>query len=142
MVPAMTDMKDFNQAVIEEFRANHGKVGGGFEGMPMVLLTTTGAKSGLQRTNPLAALVDGEHLYVIASKAGAPTHPDWYHNVLATPEVEVEFGDETFAATAVPVSREERDRLYALQVERVPGFGDYEKSTDRVIPVVELVRGA
>ena len=142
MVPAMTDMKDFNQAVIEEFRANHGKVGGGFEGMPMVLLTTTGAKSGLERTNPLAALVDGEHLYVIASKAGAPTHPDWYHNVLATPEVEVEFGDETFAATAVPVSREERDRLYALQVERVPGFGDYEKSTDRVIPVVELVRGA
>jgi len=138
----MTDMKDFNQAVIEEFRANHGKVGGGFEGMPMVLLTTTGAKSGLSRTNPLAALVDGDHLYVIASKAGAPTHPDWYHNVLATPEVEVEFGDETFAATAVPVSREERDRLYALQVQRVPGFGDYEKSTDRVIPVVELVRSA
>jgi len=138
----MTDMKDFNQAVIEEFRANHGKVGGGFEGMPMVLLTTTGAKSGLERTNPLAALVDGDHLYVIASKAGAPTHPDWYHNVLATPEVQVEFGDETFAATAVPVSREERDRLYALQVERVPGFGDYEKSTDRVIPVVELVRSA
>ena len=92
----MTDMKDFNKAVIEEFRANHGKVGGGFEGMPMVLLSTTGAKSGLRRTNPLAALVDGDHLYVIASKAGAPTHPDWYHNVLATPEVEVEFGDEKF----------------------------------------------
>jgi len=138
----MTDMNDFNQTVIEEFRANHGKVGGGFEGMPMVLLTTTGAKSGLRRTNPLVGLVDGDHLYVIASKAGAPTHPDWYHNVLATPEVEVEFGDDAFAATAVTVSREERDRLYALQVERSPGFGDYEKSTDRVIPVVELVRSA
>ena len=136
----MAEMKDFNQAVIEEFRANHGKMGGGFEGMPMVLLTTTGAKSGLRRTNPLAALLDEDRLYVIASKAGAPTHPDWYRNVLATPEVEVEFGNERFRAEAVPVGRDERDRLYALQAERVPGFGAYEKATDRVIPVVELRR--
>jgi len=135
-------MKEFNRAVIEEFRANHGTMGGVFDGLPIVLLTTVGAKTGLKRVNPLAALLDDGRVYVIASKAGAPTHPDWYHNVLAKPEVEVELGDETFRAEAVPVAGAERDRLYALQVERVPGFGDYEKRTDRVIPVVELRRTA
>ena len=135
-------MKEFNRAVIEEFRANHGTMGGVFDGLPIVLLTTVGAKTGLKRVNPLAALLDDGRVYVIASKAGAPTHPDWYHNVLAKPEVEVELGDETFRAEAVPVTGGERDRLYALQVERVPGFGDYEKRTDRVIPVVELRRTA
>jgi len=137
----MSDMSDFNRAVIEEFRANHGKVGGGFAGAPMVLLTTTGAKSGQKRVNPLVALVDGDRMYVIASKAGAPTSPDWYHNLLAHPEVEVEFGDERFEATTLPiVSGPERDRLYAAQVAVQPGFGDYEKATTRVIPVVELRR--
>jgi deazaflavin-dependent oxidoreductase (nitroreductase family) len=137
----MSDMSDFNKGVIEEFRANHGKVGGGFAGAPMVLLTTTGAKSGEKRVNPLVPLVDGDHLYVIASKAGAPTSPDWYHNLLANPEVGVEFGDDQFAATAVPItSGPERDRLYAAQVAVQPGFADYEKSTTRVIPVVELRR--
>jgi deazaflavin-dependent oxidoreductase (nitroreductase family) len=137
----MSDMSDFNRGVIEEFRANHGKVGGGFDGAPMVLLTTTGAKSGQKRVNPLVGLVDDGTLYVVASKAGAPTSPDWYHNLVANPEVEVEFGDERFAATAVPiVSGPERDRLFAAQVAVQPGFAEYEKSTTRVIPVVELRR--
>jgi deazaflavin-dependent oxidoreductase (nitroreductase family) len=137
----MSDTTDFNSAVIEEFRANHGKVGGGFAGAPMVLLTTTGARSGRTRVNPLVALVEGDTLYVVASKAGAPTSPDWYHNLVAHPDVEVEFGDERFSATAVPiVSGPERDRLYAAQVSVQPGFADYEKATTRVIPVVELRR--
>lgn len=137
----MSDMSDFNRAVIEEFRANHGKVGGGFAGAPMVLLTTTGAKSGQKRVNPLVGLLDGDSLYVVASKAGSPTSPDWYHNLLANPSVEVEFGDERFDATAVPItSGPERDRLYAAQVAAMPGFADYEKATTRVIPIVELRR--
>ena len=137
----MSDMSDFNRGVIEEFRANHGKVGGGFDGAPMVLLTTTGAKSGEKRVNPLVGLLDDGTLYVVASKAGAPTSPDWYHNLVANPEVGVEFGDERFEATAVPItSGPERDRLYAAQVAVQPGFADYEKATTRVIPVVELRR--
>jgi deazaflavin-dependent oxidoreductase (nitroreductase family) len=137
----MTDMTDFNRTVIEEFRANNGVVGGGFAGANVVLLTTTGAKSGNTRVNPLVALLDDGNLYVVASKGGAPTNPDWYHNLLANPEVEVEFGDERFKATAVPiVSGPERDRLYAAQVAVQPGFADYEKATTRVIPVVELRR--
>ena len=137
----MSDMSDFNRGVIEEFRANHGAVGGGFAGAPMVLLTTTGAKSGRKRVNPLVGLLDDGTLYVVASKAGAPTSPDWYHNLVANPEVEVEFGDERFEATAVPItSGPERDRLYAAQVAAMPGFADYEKSTTRVIPIVELRR--
>lgn len=139
----MSDVSDFNRAVIEEFRANHGAVGGGFAGAPVVLLTTTGAKSGKKRVNPLVGFVDGGTLYVVASKAGAPTNPDWYHNLLAHPEVEVEFGDDRFAATAVPiVSGPERDRLYAIQVAAQPTFADYEKATTRVIPIVELRRRA
>src|SRR5580693_795373 len=137
----MSDMNDFNHGVIEEFRANHGKVGGGFAGAPVVLLTTTGAKSGLKRVNPLMALVEGDTLYVFASKAGATTNPDWYRNLLAHPEVEVEFGSERFAAEAVPVVGPERDRLFAAQKAQNPAFGDYEKTTrGRVIPVVELRR--
>ena len=137
----MSEMTDFNRAVIDEFRANHGKVGGGFAGATMVLLTTTGAKSGEKRVNPLVGLVDDGTLYVVASKAGAPTSPDWYHNLVAHPKVEVEFGDERFEATAVPiVSGPERDRLYAAQVAVQPGFADYEKATTRVIPIVELRR--
>jgi len=138
----MTDVNDFNQTVVEEFRANHGKVGGGFADTSLVLLTTTGARTGQKRVNPLAVLAEDGCLYVFASKAGAPTNPDWYHNVVANPEVEVEFGDERFRAKAVPVTGSERDRLYAAQVARVPGFGEYEKATDRVIPVVELRRTA
>jgi deazaflavin-dependent oxidoreductase (nitroreductase family) len=139
----MSDMGGFNRTVIEEFRANHGVVGGGFAGAPMVLLTTIGAKSGTKRVNPLVGFVDDGTLYVVASKGGAPTNPDWYHNLLAHPEVEVEFGDDRFEATAVPiVSGPERDRLYAVQVAAQPGFADYAKSTTRMIPIVELRRRA
>ena len=133
-------MQDFNRGVIEEFRSNHGRVGGGFEGAPLVLLSTRGAKSGQTRVSPVMALEEGGKLYVFASKAGAPTNPDWYHNLLAHPEVEVEFGDDRFDAVAVPAAGSERDRLYAAQVERFPQFGEYQKATDRVIPVVELRR--
>jgi deazaflavin-dependent oxidoreductase (nitroreductase family) len=136
----MSQVNDFNRNIIEEFRANHGKVGGPFEGAPMVLLTTTGAKSGSKRVNPLAALPDDDVLYVFASKGGAPTNPDWYYNVLAHPEVEVEFGDERYSAVARPLTGEERDRVFAEQVHRMPGFGDYERKTTRVIPVIELRR--
>ena len=135
----MSEVTDFNRSIIEEFRANHGSVGGPFEGAPIVLLTTTGAKSGATRVNPLAALPgDDGTLYVFASKGGAPTNPDWYHNVLAHPDVEVEFGDDHFRAVASEVTGAERDRLFAEQVRRMPGFGDYEKNTTRVIPVIAL----
>ncbi len=135
-------MSDFNRRVIEEFRANGGVVGGPFEGAPVVLLTTTGARSGEKRVSPLVGLLEDDTLYVFASKAGAPTNPDWYHNLLAHPDVEVEFGDDRFDAVAAPVTGPERDRLYAAQVERMPAFADYEKATERVIPVVELRRQA
>ena len=136
----MSGMRDFNQGIIDEFRANRGVVGGPFEGVPVVLLTTTGARTGQKRVNPLAGLVDDGTLYVFASKAGAPTNPDWYHNLVAHPEVEVEFGDERFDAVATPVSGPERDRLFAAQAAVQPGFADYAKATERVIPVVRLRR--
>jgi deazaflavin-dependent oxidoreductase (nitroreductase family) len=136
----MAEMNDFNAGIIDEFRTNHGKVGGNFDGAPMVLITTTGAKSGQKRTNPLVSQPVGDVIYIFASKGGAPSNPDWYYNLLAHPEVEVEFGDDTFSAVASTVEGPERDRIYAKQVEVFPGFGDYEKATDRVIPVVELRR--
>ena len=136
----MSTPADFNAKIIEEFRANHGKLGGSFEGAPMVLLTSTGAKSGQKRIKPLAALVEDDSLYVFASKGGAPTNPDWYHNLLAHPEVEVEFGDERFEAVATPLSGAERDRVFAAQVAQMPGFADYQKAIERLIPVVELRR--
>jgi deazaflavin-dependent oxidoreductase (nitroreductase family) len=137
----MSQVNDFNTGIIEEFRSNHGVVGGPFEGAPIVLLTTTGAKSGQQRTNPLATLPEDGRLYVFASKGGAPTNPDWYYNVVAHPEVEVEYGDEKFSAVAHVVTGAERDRLFDAQVAQMPGFGDYQERTGgRVIPVVELRR--
>jgi deazaflavin-dependent oxidoreductase (nitroreductase family) len=139
----MAEVNDFNTQVIEEFRANHGKVGHGFENSPMVLLTTTGARSGQKRVNPLVPLLQGDRIYVVASKGGAPTHPDWYHNVVAHPDVEVELGDERFPAEAVVVEGPERDRLFAAQVAAAPGFGEYqEKAGARVIPIIELRRKA
>jgi deazaflavin-dependent oxidoreductase (nitroreductase family) len=136
----MSEMTDFNRNVIEEFRANGGRVAA-FGDTPIVLLHTTGAKSGQPRVNPLAALPgDDGVLYVFASKAGAPSNPDWYHNVLAHPEVEVEYGEDRYTAVATPVAAPERDRIYAEQAARVPNFAEYEKATDRVIPVVELRR--
>ena len=136
----MAEMDDFNTKIIEEFRSNAGKVGGGFEGAPMLVLTTTGAKSGKTRENPMMYLAEGDRIYVFASKAGAPTNPDWYRNLVAHPEVTVELGTERFGAVAAPVDRAERDRIYAEQASRYPGFAEYEAKTDRVIPVVELER--
>jgi deazaflavin-dependent oxidoreductase (nitroreductase family) len=139
----MSSMNDFNQGIIEEFRANQGAVGGGFAGAPIVLLHTTGAKSGSARINPLVTLPgDDGTLYIFASAAGAPKHPDWYHNLVAQPKVEVEFGQETFDATATPVTGAERDRIYAEQVTRMETFAEYEAKTKgiRTIPVVALTR--
>jgi deazaflavin-dependent oxidoreductase (nitroreductase family) len=136
----MSDVNDYNSTVIEEFRTHKGQLGGNFAGAPMLLLRTTGARSGAERVNPMMYLdVDG-HIYVFASKAGADTSPDWYHNLVANPDVTVELGDEIFAATATPLPSDERDRIYAIQVERVPGFGEYQEKTTRVIPVVEVTR--
>ncbi len=133
-------MSDFNTQVIEEFRANAGKVAGPFEGAAMVLLTTTGAKSGKPRTTPLVYLPHGDRVIIFASKAGAPTNPDWYHNLVAHPTVTVEIGTDTYEATAVEITGEERNRLFAAMVAVMPGFKGYEESTTRVIPVIELQR--
>ncbi|HNA89098.1 MAG TPA: nitroreductase family deazaflavin-dependent oxidoreductase [Anaerolineales bacterium] len=134
----MSEVNDRNQKVIEEFRANQGKVGGWFEGKTLALLHTKGAKSGAERINPLACIKDGERLVVIASKGGAPSHPDWYYNVLADPQVTVEFGTEMFPAQAVIAEEPERSLLYEKMVEMMPGFDEYRRKTSRVIPVVVL----
>jgi deazaflavin-dependent oxidoreductase (nitroreductase family) len=131
-------MNDFNQRVIEEFRANDGNVSGQFAGMPLLLLHHTGAKTGSRRLNPVAYLEDDGRYVIFASKAGAPTHPDWYHNLKAHPEVQIEVGPDTLDAVASEATGEERDRLYAAQSERVPQFAEYEQNTDRVIPVIVL----
>ena len=135
----MTEANDWNRQIIEEFRANEGKVGGQFAGAPLVLLTTTGARSGQPRTSPMMYLDDGGRRYVFASKAGAPTNPDWYHNLKANPEVTVEVGTDELRATAREVTGSERDRLYAHQADLYPGFAECQEKTDRTIPVVELV---
>ncbi|MFE5589694.1 nitroreductase/quinone reductase family protein [Streptomyces sp. NPDC056549] len=138
-------MSDFNQRVIEEFRANGGRVGGMFEGASLLLLTTTGARSGRPHTNPAVFVRDGARLLVFASNAGGPRHPAWFHNLRADAHVTVELGTpdgtvERFAARAVVTEGEERDRLYAEQSARDPAFAAYQSGTDRVIPVVALHR--
>jgi deazaflavin-dependent oxidoreductase (nitroreductase family) len=137
----MSSYQDFNQAIIAEFRANGGKVGGQFEGRPLLLLETIGAKSGKPRTSPLAYVTDGDRLIVIASKGGSDSNPDWYYNLLANPVVQVEVGTDQFQAHAHVVTEEpERSRLYAKMVERLPGFADYEQKTQRSIPAIVLER--
>lgn len=136
----MTEVRDWNKKIIEEFRSNEGRVGGPFEGAPLLLLHTTGAKSGKERVNPMMYLDLEGHRYVFASKAGADTDPDWYRNLLAHPEVSVEVGTETYEAVANPVKGEERDRIYAEQARRYSGFADYAAKTTRLIPVIELRR--
>ncbi|WP_370933895.1 nitroreductase family deazaflavin-dependent oxidoreductase [Amycolatopsis sp. cg13] len=134
-------MSDWNQQIIDEFRANAGKVGGMFEGKNMVLVTHTGAKSGKQRVSPLVYTTDGDRIVIVASKGGADTNPDWYHNLVANPSVTVEIGTDEFPATAKLVEdRAERDRLYAKMVEHAEGFAEYEKKTERLIPVFVLER--
>ena len=132
-------LNDWNTAIIEEFRANAGVLGGSFENAPVLLLHTTGAKTGLERVNPMMYLRDGGRTFVFASKAGAPTHPDWYHNLVANPRVTVEIGSDSVAATAQVLDEAERARVYAVHAARFPGFAEYELKTDRTIPVVELV---
>lgn len=130
----------WNATIIAEFRANEGKVGGPFEGAPVLLLHTTGARTREERINPMMYLNENGRIYVFASKAGADTNPDWFHNLVANPQVVIEIAKETADATANQVTGEEHDRIYALQAERYPGFAEYQAKTTRRIPVVELVR--
>ena len=134
----MSDREDWNSNIIQEFRTNEGKVGGPFDGAPILLLHTTGARSGEERVNPMMYLADGDRLVVFASKGGAPTHPDWYHNLVANPDVEIEVGTERRSMRARVAEGEERDRLYAEQSRRYPQFAKYQEGTDRTIPVVIL----
>ena len=134
----MSDVNNWNKKVIEEFRANEGRVGGNFEGKTLLLLHTKGAKSQQERINPVACIKDGDRLAVIASKGGAPTHPDWYYNIVANPQVTVEVGAENFQALASVAEEPERTRLYNQMVEVMPGFDDYRRNTTRVIPVSVL----
>ena len=136
----MSINNDFNQALIAEYRANGGKVGGPFANAPLLLLTSTGAKSGKPRTMPLVYTTDGDHIVVIASKGGAPTSPDWYHNLVAHPEATIELGTETFNVRAIVTEGEERQRLYDQQAALMPNFAEYQKKTTRQIPVVILER--
>ena len=135
----MSDMNDFNAQIIDEFHANAGVVGGPFEGATLLLLHHTGAKSGKRYVNPLVYRRDGDRYVIFASKAGAPTHPDWYHNLIAHPDVSVEVGTDTISAVASEATGEERDTLYAAQAKDSPQFAEYEKSAGgRTIPVVLL----
>jgi len=134
----VADVNDWNAKIVEEFRANGGQVGGPFAGAPVLLLHTTGARTGRERVNPMMYLDLDGHRYVFASKAGADTDPDWYRNLVAHPDVVVEVGTDTYEAAAAPITGEVRDRVYAEQARRYPGFAEYERKTSRVIPVVEL----
>ena len=136
----MTTTIDWNSRAITEFRGHDGKVGGPFEGAPVLLLTTRGAKTGKTRVNPMMYLADGDRILVFASKGGAPTNPDWYYNLIANPDVTVEVGTETFQAKAIVVAGKERDAIYAKQAALYPQFGKYEEKTTRKIPVVALAR--
>jgi deazaflavin-dependent oxidoreductase (nitroreductase family) len=141
----VSDFNDWNQRVIAEFRANEGRVGGSFEGAPMVLVHHVGRKSGNEYVTPLVYLPsegDDDSIYIFASKGGAPAHPDWYGNLTAAGKATVEVLGRTYQATVTELSGEERDRVYAEQVKRMPGFGEYAEKTEgiRKIPVLQLKR--
>ncbi|MBE2223187.1 MAG: nitroreductase family deazaflavin-dependent oxidoreductase [Anaerolineae bacterium] len=136
----MSDFNEWNKAIIKEFRENGGKVGGQFENSDLILLHTIGAKSGLERINPVAYFTDNGNYVVIASKAGAPDNPDWYYNIVAHPQFEVEVGTEQFQVQATIAEEPDRTELYAKMVAKSPGFGEYQQKTERVIPVVVLSR--
>ena len=136
----MIDQNTYNRQLIEEFRADRDRGGGAMKGRPLLLLTTTGAKSGQLRTKPMMYIPDGDRLLVIASNAGAPTHPDWYRNVVAHPEVTVEVGSDTFKAIAIVTEGLERQRLWSRVVELYPFFADHQAKTSRQIPVIVLRR--
>jgi deazaflavin-dependent oxidoreductase (nitroreductase family) len=133
-------VSDWNAKIIDEFRANEGKVGGMFEGSPMLILHTIGARTGNERVTPLVYQADGERVVIFASKGGAPENPAWFHNLVAHPDVTVEIGTETVPVRARVAEGDERERLWARQKELMPGFGDYEAKTTRQIPVVVLDR--
>jgi deazaflavin-dependent oxidoreductase (nitroreductase family) len=134
------DFNDVNQNVITEFRENAGRVGGMFEGKPMILVHHVGAKSGTERIAPLVYFGEGDRVFVYASKGGADENPAWYHNLVANPRTTVELGTDTFDVTARVLTGAERDEFYAKQVAVQPQFGDYQRKTTRVIPVIELAR--
>ncbi len=136
----VAQMLDFNQKVIEEFRANAGQVTGRFAGAPLLLLTTTGAKSGEQRTTPLVHTTDGDDIVIIASYAGNPKHPAWFLNIRANPEVTIELPDQTFTATAIILEGGERRRLFDAQAAKMPQFNEYQQKTTREIPVIVIPR--
>jgi deazaflavin-dependent oxidoreductase (nitroreductase family) len=141
----MSEFNDWNQRVIAEFRANEGQVGGNFAGAPMVLLHHVGRKSGQEYVTPLVYLPkdgDADSIYIFASKGGAPVHPDWYHNLATAGQTTIEVGASSYPVTVTELSGDERDRIYAEQVRRMPGFGDYATKTEgvRTIPVLELTR--
>lgn len=134
-------MSDWNQKIIEEFRANAGRVGGPFEGAPMILVHHIGARTGTERVAPLVYFPEDDGtMLIVASKGGAPTNPDWYHNLLANPDTRVELGTETLPVRVREVTGPERDEVYARQVALEPQFGEYQRSTERTIPVLELQR--
>jgi deazaflavin-dependent oxidoreductase (nitroreductase family) len=134
----MSEMNERNRRIIDEFRANKGKVGGPFEGRTLLLLHTKGARSGQERINPVAYVKDGDRFVVIASKGGAPTNPDWYYNLAANPLVTMEVSTEKFQARAKVAQEPERSRLYDKMVEMMPGFDEYRRKTTRQIPVIVL----
>src|SRR5690349_9605372 len=136
----MSELNDFNQQVIKEFRANQGKVGGQMAGMPMILITMTGAKSGKTITKPLVYTKDGDRFVIIASFAGAAKNPPWYNSLIAHPEITVEIGTERFRARATEVKGAERQRLYDAQAAQMPIFNEYRQKTTRQIPVFVLTR--
>lgn len=136
----MRDWHAFNDGIVEAFRANHGTVPGRWVNQPLLVLTTTGAKSGLPRVSPLVYSTDGDRYVVIASKGGEPTHPDWYYNLLAHPEATIEVGGETIPVRAEIATGVERRRLFDQQAALMPFFAEYERTTPREIPVVVLTR--
>jgi deazaflavin-dependent oxidoreductase (nitroreductase family) len=133
-----TSPADFNAKIIDEFHANAGRVGGMFEGMTLLLLYHRGAKSGQSRINPLVYQSDGGRYVIFASKAGAPTNPDWYYNLMAHPQTRIEVGTDMIDVLASEATGEERERLFSAQAERSPQFAEYQNKTDRVIPVIVL----
>jgi deazaflavin-dependent oxidoreductase (nitroreductase family) len=146
-IPSADFMKDFNRSIVDEFRANDGKVGGNFEGAPLVLIHHVGRRSGGEHVNPVMYLPDDTDpsvIYVFASKAGAPTHPDWYYNLTSAGSATVEVGTETYQVAVDEVVGMERDRIYDEQARRYPGFAEYERKAAgvRTIPVLRLTRGA
>jgi deazaflavin-dependent oxidoreductase (nitroreductase family) len=136
----MAGFNDFNKTIMAEFHDNAGKVGGPFAGADVLILTTTGAKSGQTRWNPLVYTKDGDRFVIVASKGGAPTSPDWYHNLVAHPSAVIEVGSDVISVEATIADGAERDRLYAQHAARMPQFLEYAKKTTRRIPVVVLTR--